>query len=57
MNSYSFLRLAAVPLAMIGWAAYQLFIKKKRFKDFQGDLYAVLFMVAVYSALIYFFIF
>lgn len=53
MSFYGFLRLGVVPLAMIGWVLYQLFAKKKEFKEIQGDFFAVLFMVVVYSALLY----
>jgi uncharacterized membrane protein YjjB (DUF3815 family) len=53
MSFYGFLRLGVVPVAMMGWVLYQLFIKKKSFQEFQGDFLAALFMVVVYSLLIY----
>ena len=53
MSLYGFLRLGVVPIAMLGWVAYQLFIKKKSFSEFQGDFLAALFMVVVYVLLIY----
>jgi hypothetical protein len=53
MSFYGFLRLGVVPVAMTGWILYQLFIKKKNFREFQGDFLAALFMVVVYSLLIY----
>jgi hypothetical protein len=53
MGIYGFLRLGVVPLALIGWTGYQFFIKKKKFQEFKGDLYATLFLVSVYLLLIY----
>ena len=53
MGIYGFLRLGAAPVAMLGWVAYQLTFKKKRFSEIKGDFYAAVFMVGVFLLLIY----
>jgi len=51
---YIFLRVAAVPLFLVGYLLYQLFIKKKKFVDIQTDILYVSFFFAVYIGLFYF---
>ncbi len=51
---YSFLRFVAVPLAFIGWILFQLFVKKKRLRDLQGDILTIVAFLLVWASLIWF---
>lgn len=51
---YIFLRVAAVPLFLVGYLLFQLLVKKKTFADIQTDILYVLFFSVVYLGLYYF---
>lgn len=51
---YIFLRVAAVPLFLIGYLLFQLLVKKKRIAEIQTDILYVFFFSAVYLGLYYF---
>jgi hypothetical protein len=51
---YWFLRFAAVPLAFLSWILYQLFVKKKRFRDLQNDLLTIAAFLVIWFILIWF---
>ena len=36
------------PVAIIGWLVFQLIVKKKKWKEIQGDAQVVAFMLAVW---------
>ena len=55
MSIYFFLRYGLVSVLLIGWVFYQAIIKKRKWADLKGDIFAVLFFVAVWIALAYFF--
>ena len=42
-----------ISLAFIGWAVYQLLIRKKRFGEIANDVMAIVFFVAVWFGLCY----
>jgi len=50
---YSFLRMLAIPIAIIGWLFFQIFIKKKHWKEVKGDVGVITFIIAVYG-IVYF---
>ena len=45
---YFLLRYGIIPIALFGWLGYQIFNKKKRFSEIQGDLFAAVFLAGVY---------
>lgn len=51
---YFFLRIAAVPLLLVGYLLFQLLVKKKKFAEIQTDILYVVFFIAVYFGLYYF---
>jgi hypothetical protein len=51
---YIFLRVAAVPLFLIGYLLYQALVKKKKIVELQTDILYVTFFSAVYLGLYYF---
>ena len=40
---------------LIGWVFYQAIIKKRKWADLKGDVFAVLFFVAVWIGVAYFY--
>ncbi len=52
---YFFLRVCVIPIALVSWVVFQLFIKKKKFSAIEGDVKVIAFFLAVW-VLIYFMI-
>jgi hypothetical protein len=52
---YFILRFLAVPLLMIGYVLYQLFIQKKKMNSMAADMLYAVFFTAVYIGLYLFF--
>jgi len=55
MSIYFFLRYGMVSVLLVAWVFYQAIIKKRKWADLQVDAFAVLFFVAVWIGLVYFF--
>ena len=55
MPLYFFLRYGLISVLLIVWISYQAIIKKRTWFDLKGDVFAVLFFVAVWIAIAYFF--
>jgi len=45
---YFYLRVLVVPIAILGWLGYQTFIKKKTWKEIKQDVFATVFVIAVW---------
>ncbi len=54
-SMYFFLRVCVIPIALVSWVVFQLFIKKKKFSAIEGDVKVIAFFLAVW-VLIYFMI-
>lgn len=55
MSLYFFLRYGMISVLLIVWIFYQAIIKKRAWSDLTGDMLAVLFFVAVWIGIAYFF--
>ncbi len=53
MSLYFFLRYGLVSVLLIGWVFHQMFIKKRKWVDLQGDAMAVVIFVGVWMGLAY----
>ena len=42
-----------ISIAFVGWIAYQLLVRKKRFSEISGDVMAIVFFIAVWVGLVY----
>jgi hypothetical protein len=43
-----YLRILGIPVAIIGWLVFQLIVRKRTWKEIQGDAQAAAFMIAVW---------
>ncbi|HTE13164.1 MAG TPA: hypothetical protein VK645_19430 [Chitinophagaceae bacterium] len=53
---YGLIRFGLIPLALVSWIFYQLFKKKKPFREMQADIMMVIILVAVWVFIYYQFI-
>jgi hypothetical protein len=50
---FRFIQAIFIAIALIGWLAYQLLIRKKSFSEISNDVLAITFFIAVWIGIVY----